>query len=494
MRQHREVLMAIAAACLVTTGVFVTSALLSTSAGAASKRPFVSVMQSQNPPANIPMTLGGATIYGCTPTNYMPSCIDPILHAIDHARALEGVGPMALPTNWAQLTVAQQIFVVTNLERVARGMPPYVGLLPQLNADAQASSMSPWTDPRDPVLATTTLVKYIDAYGSIWAGGQENALVADYEWMYMDGWGGRTGTIDGDCNGPTTTTGCWAHRDIILMGGKQCTRCFAGAGFGVTTASGYPKTEYAAIFVAPRVTLSDPTFTWNGNVVPFLGAGVNTGTTAPPPNSISNFPIDTLTPTPTGGGYWEVARDGGIFSFGNARFYGSMGGRPLNQPIVGMAATPTGGGYWEVARDGGIFSFGNARFYGSMGGKPLNQPIVGMAATPTGQGYWEVASDGGLFSFGNARFYGSMGGKPLNQPVVGMAATPTGQGYWEVASDGGLFSFGNARFYGSMGGKPLNQPVVGMAATPTGQGYWEVARDGGVFSFGNARYYGSAAT
>ncbi len=123
---------------------------------------------------------------------------------------------------------------------------------------------------------------------------------------------------------------------------------------------------------------------------------------------------------------------------------------PLNAPIVGMAATPTGNGYWEVASDGGIFSFGAAKFYGSMGGKPLNAPIVGMAATPTGNGYWEVASDGGIFSFGNAQFSGSMGGKPLNAPIVGMAATPTGNGYWEVASDGGIFSFGNARFSGSM--------------------------------------------
>ena len=45
------------------------------------------------------------------------------------------------------------------------------------------------------------------------------------------------------------------------------------------------------------------------------------------------------------------------------------------------AATPTGKGYWEVASDGGLFAFGTAPFYGSMGGKPLNEPIVGMAAT-----------------------------------------------------------------------------------------------------------------
>ena len=63
---------------------------------------------------------------------------------------------------------------------------------------------------------------------------------------------------------------------------------------------------------------------------------------------------------------------------------------------------PTGHGYWLVASDGGIFSFGDARFYGSTGAMHLNRPIVGMATTPTGHGYWLVASDGGIFTFGDA--------------------------------------------------------------------------------------------
>jgi hypothetical protein len=87
-----------------------------------------------------------------------------------------------------------------------------------------------------------------------------------------------------------------------------------------------------------------------------------------------------------------------------------------------MAATPDGKGYWLVASDGGIFSFGDASFYGSMGGTPLNQPIVGMAADPTTGGYWLVASDGGIFSF-HAPYDGSMGGTPLDKPIVGMAAS-----------------------------------------------------------------------
>jgi ribosomal protein L24E len=168
------------------------------------------------------------------------------------------------------------------------------------------------------------------------------------------------------------------------------------------------------------------------------------------------------------GGYQMVASDGGVFSFGNAVNFGSMGGQKLNQPIVGMAAPCTGGGYWLVASDGGIFAFGTAKSFGSMGSVKLNQPVVGMAATPTGNGYWMVAADGGIFAFGTAKSFGSMGSVKLNQPVVGMAATPTGNGYWMVAADGGIFAFGDAKSLGSMGGTPLNKPVVGMLPTPSG--------------------------
>ena len=180
------------------------------------------------------------------------------------------------------------------------------------------------------------------------------------------------------------------------------------------------------------------------------------------PGSPTTTPTTTTPPQVSATSYYEVASDGGLFSFGDAQFYGSMGAKPLVAPIVSMATTPDGKGYYEVASDGGIFSFGDAQFYGSMGAKPLVALIVSMATTPDGKGYWLVGADGGIFSFGDAQFYGSMGAKPLDAPIVSMATTPDGKGYYEVASDGGIFSFGDANFFGSMGGKPLDKPVVGI--------------------------------
>jgi hypothetical protein len=192
-------------------------------------------------------------------------------------------------------------------------------------------------------------------------------------------------------------------------------------------------------------------------------------------------------------GYWLLGGDGGVFSFGDAGFFGSTGDISLNRPAVGMAASRDEKGYWFVASDGGVFTFGSASFFGSTGAMTLNQPIVGMAATPSGQGYWLVARDGGIFAFGDAGFFGSTGGIKLNQPIIGMEPAQSGQGYWLFAADGGIFAFGDAVFAGSTGGAKLSSPVTDVAVTPSGKGYWLLGQDGGIYSFGDAAYQGSLA-
>ena len=108
-------------------------------------------------------------------------------------------------------------------------------------------------------------------------------------------------------------------------------------------------------------------------------------------------------------GYWLLGADGGVFSFGDAQFYGSLpqigyyacrfrAPRTSSTPRSSAStSTVSGKGYWLVASDGGVFSFGDAVFYGSTGAMHLNKPIVAMSVTPDGKGYWLVASDGGVF-------------------------------------------------------------------------------------------------
>ena len=288
---------------------------------------------------------------------------------------------------------------------------------------------------------------------------------------------------------------------------------------------------------------------WQGNTIGYLSCGIRPmyladlsfGPNGGPP-SLTADPAGGTTPSPNPTcpgpptpppGYWQVASDGGVFTFGSAGFYGSTGSMRLNKPVVGMAQTPDHRGYWLVASDGGVFSFGDAGFYGSTGSMILNKPIIGMISSVDGHGYWLIASDGGVFAFGDVPFYGSAGGDGLAYPVTaaapsflhggywlvdangqvfnygnapfegqpafapggyritGIAGTRNSSGYWLASANGNVADFGNAAPYGSMMGTTLNSPVIGMAATHDAAGYWLQGADGGIFTYGDAPFLGS---
>ncbi|HMC38059.1 MAG TPA: hypothetical protein VKI19_00255 [Acidimicrobiales bacterium] len=477
-----------------------------------------------------------AMVRACQPPTTASACDSATLAAVNQARAAEGIGPMALPSNYRSLSAPEQLLVVLDLERVDRGLAPIAGLTPALDQDALYGARNE-TDPPLPAGASSA--------ASIWLGGYATPLFDDFFWMYDDGPGG----VSDQC--------CWAHRDAVLqlwpgsagnvlMGAAVTSTSQYPASAGVVVASGmqqsteftwasetgylgfspspgtvdlgaspgqtvsgavslYPSGQ-SAVFSASLSPLSGDTGQWS-LLTSSCSAGAGRGcrlavsfrarSTATVYAALNvRGPHSSQTVLLHGGpfdGYWLGGADGGIFSYGTAQFAGSTGGIRMVRPVVGMAGSPDHQGYWTVASDGGVFSFGDARFHGSTGGVALTRPVVGMAADPSGPGYWLTASDGGVFSFGAARFQGSTGGVRLVRPVVAIAADPTGPGYWLVASDGGVFSFGAARFYGSTGGIPLRSPVVGIAPTADGRGYWLVAKDGGVFAFGDARFLGSAA-
>ena len=184
------------------------------------------------------------------------------------------------------------------------------------------------------------------------------------------------------------------------------------------------------------------------------------------------------------GGFFK---DGGVLTYGSARFFGSPTGKRLAAPVVAMAASPDGSGYWLVGADGGVLAYGDARYFGGTSARQLYAPIVDMAPTPDGGGYWLVSMDGGIFAFGDARYYGSTVEKPLPAPIVGSAPTPDGRGYWLVASHGEVYAFGDAGYYGSLGASNLhNIPIVAIASSYDGRGYWIVQGGGEVIAYGDA--------
>ena len=205
--------------------------------------------------------------------------------------------------------------------------------------------------------------------------------------------------------------------------------------------------------------------------------------------------------TPTGShGYWLVGSDGGIFSFGDAHFYGSTGNLSLQRPVVGIVVSPNHGGYWLDASDGGVFAFGDVGFYGSIPGlglhpagsgmaHSLNAPIVGMVPSATGAGYFMVASDGGVFAFGDARFEGScpsIGG--CSGTVVSVIPDSSGAGYWLVTSTGHVSAFGDAPQLGAPGAG--GGTVTSAVGTPDGNGYLILSANGIVTTYGDAVFGG----
>ena len=130
-------------------------------------------------------------------------CLRITLDAIDVARAKEGLRPMALPADFARLTIPEQLFVAVDRERVDRGLAPFAGLATALDAGAQQGADAARLPPRPG-----------PGYGSVtteWIGDVDNGLDADFQWLYNDG---PDSGVPG-CSG-NRTSGCWADRNIVL--------------------------------------------------------------------------------------------------------------------------------------------------------------------------------------------------------------------------------------------------------------------------------------
>ncbi len=227
-------------------------------------------------------------------------------------------------------------------------------------------------------------------------------------------------------------------------------------------------------------------------------------------------------------GYWLAGSDGGVFTFGNLKFYGSEGGKILNGAITGIAVnSATGKGYRLVGADGGVFCFGDLYYKGSLPGiGVVRTNVIGIENGDNGSGgYYVLTADGEVYAFGNATYHGNHSGSGVSgmsvragggywtvdlagnveghgapnygsvgSPdgfVTAIESTSTGNGYWCVTATGAVYSFGDADYHGGENGITLNGGITDMVRTHTDNGYWLVGDDGGVFTHGDALWSGS---
>jgi hypothetical protein len=198
-------------------------------------------------------------------------CANYVLRAINAARAKEHVHPMALPTNWSHLTAPEEVFVLLNLERTGRGLPPLLGLNAVLTQTAQRAARLSEDPETAPGFAVGTDPQGAPGVSGILALAQ-SSLEADYGWMYNDGWGGSVAkTSNFDCTSASSPS-CWGHRDAVLglvenVGvGLECSTCEMGVGFAIVSNSA----SFTGLLELPAGSPPAMYFTWARNVVPYL--------------------------------------------------------------------------------------------------------------------------------------------------------------------------------------------------------------------------------
>ncbi|NNN09827.1 MAG: hypothetical protein HKL85_11650 [Acidimicrobiaceae bacterium] len=139
------------------------------------------------------------------------------------------------------MSVPEQVFVLSNLERTTRGLYPAVAMLQRLNSIA-ALAASRDQDPTDNG----------KGYSSIWASAPsalgQYAFFADFGWMYADGPPPQYIFRNIDCS-QTGQSGCWSHRVNILSNplndwsGCPSEELVTGTGFAAHTKYGPSLTQ-----------------------------------------------------------------------------------------------------------------------------------------------------------------------------------------------------------------------------------------------------------
>ena len=191
------------------------------------------------------------------------------------------------------------------------------------------------------------------------------------------------------------------------------------------------------------------------------------------------------------GGYNILTSFGGIYSFGDAQYFGNLIDHGYPGPAIGLAETPNGGGYDILTTFGGIYSFGNAQYFGNLIDHGYPGPAVALSMTSTGRGYAILTNFGGIYTFGDARYFGNLIDHGYPGSAVSMAYTPTGNGYAILTDAGAIYTFGDAQYFGNLLDHGYPGPAAGLAYTRSGKGYQILTKAGAIYTFGDAVYYGN---
>jgi hypothetical protein len=160
-----------------------------------------------DPASNIPL---GRLPGSCESAPHGAGCENASIHALNAARAKLGLGRYLLPSDFVKLVPARQWLILANLDRISYRLKPIGGLAVPLDMVAKQGARSR-SDPDPGPLLRSLPNQGTLGFASNWAGGQPNALIAYYGWMYDDGPGGP----NIDCPTPSAA-GCWGHRHDIL--------------------------------------------------------------------------------------------------------------------------------------------------------------------------------------------------------------------------------------------------------------------------------------
>jgi len=224
----------------------------------------------KNPPHN---TKIGRLPISCKSAPTGTQCINAAVYYLDKARSRVHLSPYALPADFPSLSPTRQMFILTNLDRIAYHLRPIRGLTAKLTHDALVSGV--WVAD-DPHPSNTT---GLDVWWPGWAGAFYNAPMAYETWVWNDG----LGSTNPRCT-PTDHSRCWGHRHSVLW--KYGANSAMGAAAGRDS---HHHRGYAYLFVGGSAGYT-PKYSYTWKQAREDGAGTNTYDPGPPPNQVCDVP------------------------------------------------------------------------------------------------------------------------------------------------------------------------------------------------------------